>query len=229
MKEKLIKTRPGWNSQLQKLPIEDDIQNIVDYYWDTFKTQFPKVTQDTFTKWITEDTFGGWEDYDHMHAGGRRELKMLYATIRASKPKSILEIGTCDGASTQHILLAAKNNSKEGFPCEVTTVDISDYLSRDLKSIHPVTRLVESSLDHLQEYTHYEFIFQDGDHSPFGIAQELDLFRQCQDLQVLFSHDYFLRKEIKYTFDNYPMVEMFNNIQSYKEEAYSAGFLLSIK
>jgi hypothetical protein len=115
-------------------PPEMDLEIIIENYWEKFKTIFPNVLKEEFIKWINEDYYGGWEDYVNYNVGGRRELKMLYATIRAKKPKKILEIGTYMGDSTNHILLAAENNKKEGYDCEVTTIDITDYVGN--KKLH---------------------------------------------------------------------------------------------
>ena len=65
-------------------PVEEDLNLILDNYWLSFSALFPKVTKEQFINWIEEDYYGGWEELEHTHAGGRRELKMLYATIRAA-------------------------------------------------------------------------------------------------------------------------------------------------
>ena len=80
--------------KITREPVGKDLDLILNNYWLSFSTLFPKVTKEQFINWIKEDYYGGWEELEHTHAGGRRELKMLYATIRASKPKNILQIGS---------------------------------------------------------------------------------------------------------------------------------------
>ena len=109
-----------------------DINIILENYWEKFSVIFPKVLKEQFISWIEEDTYFGWEDLGHRHAGGRRELKMLYATIRASKPTNILEIGTYKGDSSNHILLACEKNAEEGHPAKVNLLDINNYITGNL-------------------------------------------------------------------------------------------------
>lgn len=209
-----------------KEPIEKDLDLVLNNYWENFNTLFPLVTQDQFIKWLNEDVYGGWEEANHTHAGGRRELKMLYTTIRATKPKNILEIGTYDGHSTDHILLAAENNQKEGFECNVTTIDINDYVKERQLHNFPVRKLIESSLNHLQNETQYDFIMQDGDHTPFYVDKELNIFKTLPNLKTVWSHDYYLRGVLEPTFVKNQ--DMWNKNSSFKEEAYVAGFHIGL-
>lgn len=213
---------------LQKQPKELDEKLIIDNYWDTFNLQFPSVSLDEFKQWINEDYYEGWEDLDWKHAGGRREMKMLFATIRASKPKKILEIGTNTGTSTNHILLAAEFNNREGFPCEVVTIDITDYVTNTLHN-YPYEHLIVGSLEHLEEVNDYDFIFQDGDHRPPSVHKELEVFQNMPNLKWVFSHDYYLHLgAIKTVFDNFPSEDIFSTLVGYKEESYNAGFSIGI-
>lgn len=223
---KEVRLFADWDAGVERLPVADDLQIMIDNYWQEFSTQFPEVTLEDFTKWIEEDRYGGWEEKDHPNAGGRRELKMLYATIRATKPKHILEIGTSDGTSANHILLAAEHNNAEGFPCEVTTVDIDNYVAEDTLHDYPINRILESSIPHLLENRDYDFIFQDGDHSPMTIVIELTLFRTLPNLRTVFCHDYYLSPNITNTFRNYPTQDLFTSEAAYKEQAYKAGFYI---
>ena len=223
---KQVRTFQNWDSQVVRLPVEEDLKTMIDSYWETFSRQFPEVSLEDFAKWVQEDIYGGWEEQNHPHAGGRRELKMLYVTVRASKPKHILEIGTSDGTSANHLLLAAERNTEEGYVCQVTTLDITDYVNEENLHAYPLTRLIESSAIHLGTNTHYDFIFQDGDHSPEAILSELNLLRTLPNLQILFSHDYFLYPNITDTFNAFPSQEIFSSEAAYKEKAYRAGFYI---
>eukprot|EP00481_Brizalina_sp_1-RS-2013_P002951 TRINITY_DN789_c0_g1_i1.p1 TRINITY_DN789_c0_g1~~TRINITY_DN789_c0_g1_i1.p1 ORF type:complete len:156 (-),score=13.07 TRINITY_DN789_c0_g1_i1:44-511(-) len=155
---------------------------------------------------------------------------MLYITLRALNLKILLEIGTYDGRSTDHILLAAENNNKDGFECNVTTVDINDYIKdRELHNYH-LNRLITSSLKHLSEKDDYDFIFQDGDHTPKAVNNELQVFEKMKNLKGVFSHDYYLRNGvIQKVFDAYPIGKIFNKCQPFQEDAYNAGFHIAIK
>ena len=215
-----------FNPIAKRKSVEEDLSIILNSYWKNFSILFPKVTQDQFIKWVNEDVYGGWEEANHGNAGGRRELKMLYATIRATKPKNILEIGTYDGHSTDHILLAAENNQKEGFECNVTTVDINDYVKNRQLHDFPLRKLLVSSLDHLQKENHYDFIMQDGDHNPSYVDVELSLFKTLPNLKTVWSHDYYLRGALEPTFIKNKNMWLKNF--PFKEEAYRAGFHIGL-
>ena len=207
-------------------PKSQDIELILSNYWSSFNLLFPNVSKSQFIDWINEDYFEGWEEADHYNAGGRRELKMLYTTIRATKPKNILEIGTYDGRSTDHILLAAENNKKEGFECSVTAVDIKDYVGNRQLHNFPLNRFIEPCLIHLQKHNHYDFIMQDGDHSPHAVSGELQVFKTLPNLKTVWSHDYYLRGTLEPTFIQNQ--DMWSKNSPFKEESYNAGFHIGI-
>ena len=213
-------------NKLINRPLDEDLNLILSNYWVSFTTLFPKVTKEQFISWIEEDYYGGWEESSHTHTGGRRELKMLYVTIRATKPKNILEIGTYDGRSTDHILLAAENNTKEGFECSVSSVDINDYVKDRKLHEFPLQRFIEPCLSHLQKNDHYDFIMQDGDHSPQAVNSELQLFKTLPNLKTSWSHDYYLRGTLEPTFIKNQ--SMWSKNSPFKEESYNAGFHIGI-
>lgn len=209
-----------------KQPLQNDIDIILDNYWEGFSLLFPSVSKNQFIGWLNEDYYGGWEEADHYHAGGRRELKMLYVTIRATKPKNILEIGTYDGRSTDHILLAAEYNTKDGAECSVTAVDINDYVGNRQLHNFPLSRFIEPCLTHMVKYTHYDFIMQDGDHSPSAVNAELQVFKTLPNLKTVWSHDYYLRGTLEPTFIQNQ--NMWSKNSPFKEESYNAGFHIGI-
>ncbi len=212
-----------------KQPLQNDNNIILDEYWYNFNSLFPNVSKNQFINWLNEDSYGGWEEAGNRHAGGRRELKMLYATIRLLKPKNILEIGTYNGFSTNHILLAAENNQKDGAEAKVTTIDINDYLENKKLHSYPYNQIHECSLKHLTTHPHYDFVFQDGNHQSIHVAKELRLFSKMKNLKCLFSHDYYLDNSlIKNTFENSTFYKAFQKSFGFKEPSYNAGFHIGI-
>jgi hypothetical protein len=213
---------------LTNITKENDINIMTQYYWPNFKKIFTEITIDQFKTWIDEDYYGGWEDYENYNVGGRREMKMLYLTIRAKKPKKILEIGTFMGYGTNHMLLASEKNREEGFPCEVTTIDIEDFVGNKQLHNYPLNRIIKSSLEVLQENIDYDFIMQDGDHSRDVVSQELNLFKKNKNLELVWSHDYFLNdKTVRNVFDQ-ESGDFFDKRESFKEPSYNAGFQIAI-
>jgi len=200
---------------------------IVEEYWPGFTHLFPEVTKEQFIGWIQEDNYIGWEEAGHGHAAGRRELKMLYATIRATKPKNILEIGTYKGDSANHILLACEKNQAEGFPCEVTLLDINEYLDKDLHQ-YPYNRVLENSITYLPKHNH-DFIVQDGNHKYEMVKKELLIFEKNPELKTVWSHDYHLPKRgVKPAWDELGS-RVFDKWIDFNEKVYPAGFVIAIK
>jgi len=213
---------------LKNISKENDIEIMTKYYWKNFKEIFPETSIEQFKSWIEEDYYGGWEDYENYNVGGRREMKMLYLTIRARKPKKILEIGTFMGDGTNHILLASERNSEEGFPCEVTTIDIEDFVINKNLHNYPLKRIIKSSLNVLDENTDYDFIVQDGDHSSDFVSMELNLFKKNKNLDLVWSHDYFLNEKTVGNVFERESGDFFEKRESFKEPSYNAGFQIAI-
>ena len=211
------------------LPVEQDVDVILDSYWSSFFSLFPNVTKQEFIRYIEEDDQPGAEE-THQNALGRREGKMLYSLIRILKPKNILEIGTYDGVSTNHILKAASNNKKfDNIEATVTTLDINNYTHNSIFIDYPFTHLLESSFHHLTHTNHYDFIFQDGDHSKEGVSKEIKLFSTMKNLKCVMAHDYHLpNRGIKPAYTQYPD-KVFTSQQDFKENLYNSGFLINLK
>lgn len=202
----------------------EDIKLIKQHYWNKFKSLFPEVSEKQFEDWVAEDYYIGGEDLEHTGAAGRRELKTLYASIRAMKPKSILEIGTYKGDSGNHVLLACEHNKKEGFPCEVTLLDINNYLESELHN-YPYNRVLENSVAYLPKVTP-DFIVQDGNHSYQHVLSELKHMKNNDNLKCVWAHDYHLPgRGVKPAWDEYAS-NVFNSWHEFNEPFYAAGFAM---
>lgn len=211
------------------LPVEQDVDIILDNYWSSFSSLFPNVIKQEFIRYIEEDDQLGAEE-THQNALGRREGKILYSLIRILKPKNILEIGTYDGISTNHILKAASNNKKfDNIEATVTTLDINNYTHNSSFIDYPFIHLLESSFHHLNHTNHYDFIFQDGDHSKEGVSKEIKLFSTMKNLKCVMTHDYHLpNRGVQSAYTQYPD-RVFHSQQDFKENLYNSGFLISLK
>jgi hypothetical protein len=204
-----------------------DIEIMIKNYWEKFEMLFPNVSKNQFADWVEEDVYTGWEEAGHNHSAGRRELKMLYVTLRAVKPKNILEIGTYKGDSSNHVLLACENNKKEGFPCEVTLLDIKNYMDKPLHN-YPYNRVLENSIYYLPKNNH-DFIIQDGSHTYNMVKKELQLFSKNSSLNTVWAHDYHLPgRGVKQAWDELGS-KVFNEWISFKEDAYPPGFVIAKK
>lgn len=71
------------------------------------------------------------------HSPNPGDRRAIYQFIRACKPRHVLEVGTCLGASTLYIATALRRNAAEtGSQCgKLTTVDIRDVNDRNT---HPL-------------------------------------------------------------------------------------------
>jgi hypothetical protein len=204
-----------------------DTELINKNYWNDFKEFFPLISHQDFVKWIEEDFYPGWEELEYTGPAGRRELKILYAMIRATKPKKILEIGTFRGDSANHILLACERNRLEGFPVDVTLLDIKNYLTTDLHD-NNFKRVLRSSIEFLPN-DEYDFIVQDGSHKYSIVKRELELFKMCANLKWVWAHDYYLPgRGVKEAWDEVGN-DVFTKWKPFSDPEYLAGFIIAIK
>lgn len=206
----------------------EDNDILIREYWNGFERLFPECKLHDFEKWINENNLNGWEDTLDYNSAGRRELKILYNTIRITKPKKILEIGTHKGCSTEHILLACKYNHSEGYPCEVHTIDIFDYPNTDISDIYPYKKIIANSLQFLVDNKSYDFIVQDGEHNREHVIKELNLFKTINTLKTVWSHDYFLDNRAIGNVLEQEEYDIFDDKQVFKEDNYIAGFQIGL-
>ena len=214
------------------LPPKEDQKVIMDNYWEKISLLFPNLNQQDFIKYINEDDQGGMEEVLHPHALGRREGKILYSLVRILKPLNILEIGTYDGTSTNHILKAAYNNKKfDGVEAKITKIDVINHIQKSNVVDYPFNFLQENSRNHLVNNSDYDFIFQDGDHSYQGVAYEIDLFSKMKNLKCVMAHDYHLPvgpgRGIKPAYDQFGK-NVFAQNQNFKEKSYDSGFIVNL-
>jgi len=205
----------------------EDKNIMLSEYWDGFKQLFPECEIEIFNKWLNENNLNGWENTLDYNSAGRRELKMLYNTIRLTKPKKILEIGTHKGCGTEHILLACKNNDLDGYPCEIDTIDVIDYPDSNIENLYPFNKIISDSLEFLIENDTYDFVVQDGCHDHDHVIKELRLLKKFNNLKVLWAHDYFLNdKIVGNIFESEEFNNMFSQSLPFLEKNYITGFYI---
>lgn len=93
----------------------------------------------------------------------RVDAFVLYALVRARKPRTFIEIGA--GESTLVTLRATERNAAEGFPCEVTAID--PYPPKYLREITtPGFKLVVSKVEDIPEpeFDGADILFIDSSH-----------------------------------------------------------------
>jgi hypothetical protein len=206
-----------------------DIEIIMTNYWEKFNRLFPDVTEETFKSWVNEDFMGGWEESLNYNSAGRRELIILYCCVRAAKPKKILEIGTHQGFSTNHILLAAQKNKAEGYECQIDTIDITNYSESPNSQIYPYNKIIGDSIEYIKFNQDYDFIVQDGCHDSTHVSTELVYFEDFKKLKTIWSHDYYLNNnEVGNAINKSNFIKKLNNFNEFKEENYIAGFFVGV-
>jgi predicted O-methyltransferase YrrM len=105
------------------------------------------------------------------------ECQVLYALVRALKPRRVLEMGTHKGGSATHIAAALQQNYEENRTEHrpyVTCVDINPNAGSDIPP-GLLGRYVLMEITDIDEYirrpgvSHFDFIFEDGAHSEFQV------------------------------------------------------------
>lgn len=125
---------------------------------------------DDLLRYAAEDTETGWDAGEGAWPNGSIwtvEGQILYALIRATKPRRILEIGTYYGCSTTHMLLAMQANDNGA---------VLDAVDKDVRGIdpgHKVPARLRSAMTFYKDDAvnwlanadlSYDFIFEDALH-----------------------------------------------------------------
>lgn len=116
------------------------------------------------------------------------EGKVLYALVRALKPKHVLEIGVGYGASSTHILTALKKN-RSG---DLTSLDINEGAGSEIPlPLKRNWRFVSGDAvagTSVYEKWDFDFIFEDGPHT-YEFTR--DVLLNCKRIapRIILSHD----------------------------------------
>lgn len=152
-------------------------------------------------EYAAEDAIGGW------HADERQakwpvgslwavEGQILYALVRALKPMNALELGTYHGCSATHIAAALKRNGTGWLTCVDNGFDARGQFSIGHlipEALLDYIEMVDSDLVEFmsRDTSHgYNFIFEDGFHSPDQVQALWQTFPQrLMPMGVAVSHD----------------------------------------
>lgn len=125
------------------------------------------LNADELASYAAEDPHDGWDEGKGSWSAGSVwtvEGRVLYALVRALKPKRVLEFGTADGCSATHMAAALKANGS-GF---LTCIDQYDWAGRYIPDdLRDNLRIVQSTV--YERLTHdnaiYDFVYEDSDHT----------------------------------------------------------------
>lgn len=143
--------------------------------------------------YASEDTVGGynvvpWQSSWPMGSMYEVEGKMLYAVVRATVPREVVEIGVWHGCSTTHILKALQRNGIG----HLTSFDIEG-----IKGKGPPEELRDRWTFHHQDadygmkeiQTPVDLVFEDGYHYRKGTETTLFIARRWLDPRITMVHD----------------------------------------
>jgi len=127
-----------------------------------------------------------------MRRAMRPFVGILYSLARHSETGNILEIGVRQGQSTRTIL-GALSDRGSGM---LTSIDIRDRTERIPESLRPYWNQVvgnsheQKAEDAASEFSPYDFVLIDGDHSSQGCRQDwLDYGPMCRKGGLVLFHD----------------------------------------
>lgn len=171
-----------------RIPLHDALWRIADKF---------KLSHEQLLQYAAEDEIGG---YHHDKKERTRdkgiwgvEGQVVYALIRATKPKHVLEIGNCWGTSTLHIAEAVLQNG-EG---KVTTLDIQGRedgrpVTRIPRKYKPIVTSVKGDLREFNYRTRplLDFVFEDSYHTVELVSHVWREFRDhARKGAYIVSHD----------------------------------------
>lgn len=152
-----------------------------------------KVDPAALINFAAEDKVGGynvvpWQSSWPMGSMYEVEGKMLYAVVRAIRPKEIVEIGVWHGCSTTHILKALQKNGSG----HLTSFDIEG-----LKGSGPAKELRDQWTFHHQDANYgmkelkfpVDLVFEDGYHYRKGTEETLLITKRWLDPAITMVHD----------------------------------------
>jgi hypothetical protein len=141
-----------------------------------------------------EDVIGGF----NMDVNERRwptgslwevEGKVLYALVRAMKPRNVLEIGTWVGCSATHILEALAVNGKG----KLTSIDVNGGAGSQIPlSLRKKWSLLEGQAQDVisnNALPHVDLVYEDGPHDLAGTQAILEAVRDNLTPKLVISHD----------------------------------------
>lgn len=115
---------------------------------------------------------------------------MLYALVRAMKPRHCLEVGTFYGCSSRYIIAALRDN---GFG-HLTTMDNGDaggpgpqFTDEELEIVNEIRM---DLFDYQMPSNKYDFVFEDAMHSSAQVHHIWGMFKEvAPDNAMIISHD----------------------------------------
>ena len=150
------------------------------------------IDSDELHAYTEEDTLGGWDEDTQKRkwtvgSVWEIEAQILYALVRALKPKRVLEIGTYYGCSTAHLCEALQRNGMG----TLTTIDIYP-LAEIPDQYREIGELIRMDLFDYEfsEDDPIDFVFEDSTHSK-EMCQHIwnGFVKQNLPGSVIISHD----------------------------------------
>lgn len=166
--------------------------------------EYIKVDPVDLHQYALEDTIGGFHADESLRKWPTGSLwavegQVLYALVRALKPRRVLELGTYHGCSATHIASALKANGGGELVCVDNGVDAPNapsigYLIPD-NLLDYISLANQDILEFLKrddlKANGFDFIFEDGMHNPeqIGLTWEKAGGNLLMGTGVIVSHD----------------------------------------
>lgn len=154
-----------------------------------------QVPVDDLIAYADEDQMGGRGVGFNAYALDRDEGRLLYAVIRALKPKTVLEIGVYEGASTSHLLAAVAENGGGHVVSYDTYAEAGNGIPDDLRDRWEfVNANAAVRLPALTAQQSADVVYEDGDHSLDGATAT---YREIVKMNpiIVIAHDYNMTTE----------------------------------
>lgn len=121
------------------------------------------LNADELISYAAEDTVGGRDTGDFAAMSVHRdEGRVIYALVRALRPKQCLEIGVADGCTSTHILAALARNGAG----QLLSVDISPEVGRNIpEELQGRWTFTCGDAMEIKLPKHVDFILEDGPHT----------------------------------------------------------------